>query len=99
MCAAVSAVPAGKPWKLPMNVPVAAVMLFAESRVTTNVIVMLPLPVDSVFVIAGTSFAGRMSTVNVGFVGVDVDGDVDDFEQPIESARIAARTEIRFIIL
>src|SRR5436190_22969135 len=98
MCAAVSVVPAGKPENVPLKLAVAAVMLFEESRVTTNVIVMVPEPVDSVLVIAGTSFAGRKSAVNVGLVGVWV-GEVFDFEQAATPmASIATTTDKRFIV-
>src|SRR5262245_8250883 len=99
MCAPVSVVPAGKPWKLPTKLAVAAVMLLAESRVTTNVIVMLPDPPDSALVTGGTSLTGRVSAVNVGLVGVDVEGDVDDFEQAPARARTATSTDKRFIII
>src|SRR4030095_5551055 len=97
MCAPVNVVPAGKPWKLPTKFAVAAVMLFDESRVTTNAIVIFPEPPDSAFVIGGTSLAGRRSAVNVGLVGVVVDGAVDDLEQPAARASTAARTAKRFI--
>src|SRR5262249_50827219 len=75
-------------------------MLLAESRVTTKVTVTVPEPPDSPLVIAGTSFAGRRSAVNVGLVGVDVDGDVDDFEQAVAArASTATRTDKRFIVI
>src|ERR1051325_10445623 len=75
-------------------------MLCAESRVTTNVTVMLPEPPDSPLVIAGTSFAGRRSAVNVGLVGVDVLGEVELFEQAATPrASTATRTDKRFIVI
>src|SRR5436190_320168 len=58
MCAAVSVVPAGKPVNVPEKSAVAAVTLPAASFVRLNVIVIVPEPVDSALLNAGTSFAG-----------------------------------------
>src|SRR5262245_27806294 len=71
MCAMLIGVPAGKPCRFTTNVAVPPVMLLFASRVTSNVIVAVPLPVFSAFAIGGFSFAGRRSAVNVGLVGVD----------------------------
>src|SRR5262245_35599569 len=97
MCAAVNAVLAGNPVKVPRNDAVAEVMLLALSRVTTSVIVICPLPVDSALVIAGTSFAGRISTLNVGFDGVGVVG-FESLPHPAAARHTAAHiTNRRFI--
>src|SRR5262245_30096063 len=69
MCAMLIGVPAGKPVKFTTKVAVPPVMLLFASRVTSNVIVAVPLPEPSESVTGGFSFAGRMSAVNVGFVG------------------------------
>src|SRR5262245_51296862 len=94
MWAAVSAVPGGKPWKVPEKLAVATVMWLAPSRVTTNVIVTSPEPPDSALATGGTSFAGRMSAVNVGLTGVEVDGAVDTPLHALETASIAASTSL-----
>src|SRR5262249_24430612 len=70
MCAMLIDEPAGKPVRFTTKVAVAAVMLFAASLVVTNVIVAVPLTVDSAFVIGGTSLAGDNAAGNVGLVGV-----------------------------
>ncbi len=57
-------VPAGKPVRLAWNVIVPLVMLPAASLVTLNVIVAVPVPVDSALAIGGTSFAGDSAAVN-----------------------------------
>src|SRR5260221_5746 len=71
MCAILIGVPAGKLLRFTTNVAVAAVMLFAESRVTSNVIVALPVPADSELVIGGTSLDVRRAAVNVGLARGD----------------------------
>src|SRR6266404_343804 len=67
MCAIRMGVPGGKPLRLTTNVTCAAVMLPDESRVTSNVIVELPVPVASAPVIGGFSFDVFRRAENVGF--------------------------------
>src|SRR5579864_1612643 len=69
MCAMLIGVPAGYPFRLTTNVAVPAVMLFCASLVISNVMVTLPLPVDSAFDTGGTSLDGMSVAVNVGLVG------------------------------
>src|SRR3954467_4734311 len=76
MCAMLMGVPAGNPVKFTMNVAVPPVMLLLASRVTSMVTVTVPLPVDSESVIGGFSFAGLMSAVKVGFVGLGLVGEL-----------------------
>src|ERR1019366_3074169 len=97
MWAIVNTVFAGKLLTLAMKVTFAVVMLPAESFVTSNVIVALPVPVDSALVIGGVSLAGSSVAVKVGLVG-EV-GEVDELlPQPAaNSARTAARADRRFI--
>jgi hypothetical protein len=97
MCARLIGVPAGKPVRFTTNVAVAAVTLFAESRVTTIVTVALPLPEASAPVMTGTSFAGESAAVNVGLVGVEVVG-LEFLLHPAARKQTAAQTrENRFI--
>src|SRR5262249_58886372 len=70
MCAMFTADPAGNPVRLTTNVADAAVMLFAASRVTTSVIVELPLTVDSAFVIGGTSLSCHQAALHVALGGL-----------------------------
>jgi hypothetical protein len=74
------------------------VMLFAESRVTSNVTVAVPEPVDSAFVIGGTSFAGRRSAVNVGLVGAVVVGVVELLQPAARTTMAIAMGDRRFIV-
>src|SRR5438105_13746337 len=69
MCAMFTDEPAGKPVRLTTKVTLAAGTLFAASRVTTIVIVALPLTVDSALVNGGPAFAGESAGVNAGLVG------------------------------
>src|SRR5436309_12970009 len=79
MCAILIGVPGGKPLRFTTNVAVTAVMLPAESRVRSKVIVELPAPVDSAPLIGGFSFDAFRSAVNVGF-GCD---DADDGDESL----------------
>src|SRR5262245_40572109 len=74
MCAMLNGVPAGNPVKLTEKVTVPAVMLLAASRVTSKVIVAVPLPAASAPAIAGTSFAGLRAAVNVGLIALGLVG-------------------------
>src|SRR5579871_474008 len=98
MCPSVTVVPAGNPVRLATNVTDAAVMLPEPSFVVSNVIVTLPLPDASALAIGGTSLAGSSVAVNVGLVGADDDGDVDDEPQPTAmNASAIARADRRFM--
>src|SRR2546427_5381270 len=92
MCAMLIGVPAGNPVRFTTNVAVAAVMLFAESRVMSNVMVALPLPLASAPVIGGFSLDVRRSAVNVGLVGV---GEVGVLLLPQPAAMSASAIEAR----
>jgi hypothetical protein len=63
---------AGKPARVKTNVAFAAVIVLAESRVRSSVNRPVPLPVESAFVIGGTSFAGLSAAVKlIVFAGPD----------------------------
>src|SRR5436189_6171756 len=97
MCAALIGVFAGKPFRFTTNVADAAVMLPAASFVKSNVIVALPLPLDSAFVTGGTSFAGLRSAVKVGFVGDVVVGD-EELVQPAANSATAIASAGQYLI-
>ena len=69
MCAIVIRLVGVNPVKLQANVVVAEVIVPAESRVTFNVIVTVPLAVFSALVIGGTSLAAVSADVNTNVVG------------------------------
>jgi hypothetical protein len=90
-------VPGGKLLKFTTNVADAAVMLPEPSRVRSKVTVALPAPVDSAFVIAGTSFDASNKADSVGLGSVEGDeGESLHAETTTASATIE-RTE-RFIV-
>src|ERR1044071_7774348 len=91
-------VPAGNPVRVTTKVAVPDVMLPAESFVTSNVIVAVPLPVDSALLTGGTSFAGLRVAVNVGLVGGLFDGEFDELHAAVPMAMAATRTVRRFIV-
>src|SRR5437762_1724977 len=96
MCESRMGVPGGKPLRLTTNVTFAAVMLPDASRVTSNVIVELPVPPASVPVIGGFSFEVCISAENVG-LGVDgVDG--EQVQAAARTAKALAKRAKRFII-
>src|SRR6185503_21252261 len=78
MCAMLIGVFAGNPASCATKVAVAAVIV-VPLVVVSNVIVTLPLPDDSAFVIGGFSLAGDSTAVNVGRT---VLGEVDDEPHP-----------------
>src|SRR5436305_8548924 len=98
MCAMFTDEPAGKPVRLTTKVTLAAVMLFAASRVTTIVIVALPLTVDSALVTGGTSLAGESAAVNVGLVGVVGVGELLLLQPAASRASTTAMGDRRFIV-
>src|SRR6266487_1565536 len=96
MCAALTGVFAGKPLRFTTKVADAAVTLPAASFVKSNVIVTLPLPLDSAFVTGGTSFAGLRSAVKVGFTADAVVG--DDELQPAANSATAIASAGQYLI-
>src|SRR5215212_863953 len=88
MCAALIGVPAGKFDSVTWKVAVPPVTLPAASFVTSKVIVAVPVPPASAFVIGGFSFDVRRSAVNVGFV-VEGAVELEQAADPIASARAA----------
>src|SRR5438445_333019 len=98
MCAMLTVEPAGRLLMFTTKVAVAAVMLFAASRVTTKVIVASPLATDSAFVIGGTSLAGDSVAVNVGLVGVVGVGELLLLQPAANRARTIATGDRRFIV-
>jgi hypothetical protein len=65
--------------------------------VVSKVMVTLPVPELSAFVIGGTSLAGDSVAVNVGFVGAVLDGEVEDPQPAATNASATIRPEKRFI--
>src|SRR6266545_2004597 len=96
MCAIRMGVPGGKPLRFTTNVTFAAVMLPDESRVTSNVIVELPVPVASAPVIGGFSFEVFRRAENVGF-GCDGD-EGESVQADATNASVIAEKTIRFIV-
>src|SRR5689334_15447555 len=87
MCAMLIGVFGGNPVSVTTNVALPPVMVLFASRVTSNVMVAVPLPVDSASVTGGFSFDGFRSAVNVGFVG---DADVGELLLHPTAARASA---------
>src|ERR1051326_9203833 len=98
MCAMLIADPAGKFDRFTTKVAVAAVMLPAESFCVTSVIDALPVTTDSALVTGGTSFAGDSWAVNVGLVGVEDEGDVDELQPTATRASATAMRDKRVIV-
>src|SRR5262245_2884523 len=98
MCAMLIGVPAGKPDMFTTNVAVPPVTLPAASFVTSNVMVAVPVPLASAPVMAGTSFAGRRSAVNVGLVGGVVDGELELEHAAATTAHTTATRAVRFMV-
>src|SRR5579864_8113848 len=91
-------VPGGNPDRLATKVTEAEVMFPFASFVTANVIVTFPLPDASGPVTGGTSFEGISVAVNVGSVGDDEDGEVEDEHPAATNASATLSANKRFIV-